>query len=139
MTSAGKVELAGGVVAGSLGAVTVPLSVLSDAVRIRGDSGADPAGLAVGAAVLLLFFIAPSLLVAYGSYLHAAHGETRGKDMVSAGSLFLTVTFGVCSFTAGYGAAYLIWLRLLLVIASLVVWAAASGGGPRVAGPESRA
>ena len=134
MTSAGKVELAGGLVTGGLGAVTLPLSVLSDAMRFRGGAGADAAGLAVGAAVLLLFFITPSLLVAYGSYLHAAYGETRGRSMVSAGSLFLTVTFGVCLFTAGYGAAYLIWLRLLLVIASLVAWAAASGGVPRVAG-----
>lgn len=136
MTSAGKVELAGGVMAGSLGAVTVPLSVLSDTVRIT--RGADPLGLAAGAAVLLLFFITPSLLVAYGSYLHAAYGEARGRAMVSAGSLFLTLTFGVCLFTAGYAAGYLIWLRLLLVIAALVAWAAASSNRPQVAGRESR-
>lgn len=141
MTSAGRIELAGGVITGSLGAVTIPLSMLFDAIRairFREDRGADPLGLAVGAALILLFFIMPSLLTAYGSYLHAAHGEARGRAMVSAGSLFLTVTFGICAFTAGYGAAYLIWLRLLLVIASLLTWIAASRGASRAARIEPK-
>lgn len=136
MTAAGKVEAACGVMTGSLGAVAVPLSVVADA--LKSPRGADAAGLAAGAVFLLLFFITPSLLVAYGSYLHAAYGEAHGRGLVAVGSLFLTITFGVCLFTAGYGAGYLIWTRLLLVIVALAAWIAAGRGANQVVGRESQ-
>lgn len=133
MTSVGKLAVAAGVITGSLGAVTIPLSFLVDALKFRQGEGVAPAGLALGGGLILLFYVVPSLLVAYGSYLHAAYGEARGRALVSSGSLFLLVTFGICAVTAGYAAAYLIWVRLLLVFMSLVAWAAGALGAPRVA------
>ncbi len=133
MTTAEKVEVAGGVITASLGAVAVPLAMLADAAGAPRGVSEGPAGWAGVAILLLLLFIAPSLLVAYGSYLHAAYGEARGRGLVAVGSLFLAASFGACVLTAGYGAAYLIRARLLLVIVSLVTWVAAGSGGPGAA------
>jgi len=72
-------------------------------------------------ALVLIFFMAPTLLVVIGSYFHAVLGDSgRGRVMIFVGSSLLTVFFLLFEINAGYAAMYRIGLRSWLVVLALV-------------------
>lgn len=117
-----------GVAVGILGVIVLPLLVTLDVLRMgRGlGRGPDARDVVVVVAVYLTFFGAPSLLVAVGAYLHAASGRPAGRAMVAAGSLLLILVLLLSTVGAGYGALYLIGVRFLLALMSVLTWVASN-------------
>jgi hypothetical protein len=119
MTFGRKFELTSGAATGLLGIIVV-LVMLYDEYRIS-QRLTQEFRLVLGIGVGLMFYIAPALLVAIGSYFHAAFREAwLGRGMLLVGSLFLIVTFLAFELVAGYGAMYMVKLRLLLPLVSIV-------------------
>jgi hypothetical protein len=85
--------------------------------------------------VLLIFFMAPPLLVAIGSYFHVVLGQSvSGRVMIFIGSLVVTVFFLLFEINAGYAATYRIGLRswpVVLALVTLVTSFTVRGKAPR--------
>jgi hypothetical protein len=119
MTFARKFELTSGAATGLLG-ILVALVLLYDEYQISQRLNEEFRSV-LGIVVVLMFYIAPGLLVAIGSYFHAVFREAwLGRGMLLVGSLFLIVTFLAFESSAGYAALYMIKLRLLLPLASMI-------------------
>jgi hypothetical protein len=119
MTFARKFELTGGAATGLLGIIIV-LVMLYDEYQISQRLNQE-FRFVLGIGVGLMFYIAPGLLVTIGSYFHAVFREAwLGRGMLLVGSLFLIVTFLAFELVAGYGAMYMVKLRLLLPLVSIV-------------------
>jgi hypothetical protein len=89
MKTAKSIELTSGI-------ATMVLELMTVAILVALEfSGKDLKGWIEGA---LLFFLAPGLLVAGGSYLHAIHRKTVGLVMLLVGALFLAVMMFVHAF-----------------------------------------
>jgi hypothetical protein len=89
MKTAKSIELTSGI-------ATMVVELVTEATLVALEfSGKDLRAWIEGA---LLFSIAPGLLVACGSYLHAIHRKTVGLVMLLVGALFLTVMMFVYAF-----------------------------------------
>ena len=127
MTSTRKFELTSGATTGLLGIVIV-LVTLYDEYQISQRLNQE-FRLVLRIGVGLMFYIAPGLLVTIGSHFHAVFREAwLGRGMLLVGSLFLIVTFLAFELMAGYGAMYMVKLRLLLPLLSIVTLVSSFAG-----------
>jgi amino acid transporter len=119
MTYLRKLEALSGLTTALLGA-TVTLNMLrtdyETMLRLNEDFPVFQE-LSVG----LLLFLFPSLLVAVGSYLHAARRQPRGLVILTVSTFVLTFIFVGLFFALAFRTANLsFWLNLLLSVIAIV-------------------
>ena len=119
MTLMRKVELGSGVVTGLLGLIIALYMLSQDYQGAKRFGDEFPWFQAV--VVALTFFIAPSLLVAIGSYFHTVlQSSLWGRSMIGLGSLSITLLSLSMFMTPGYQDISFIELRLLLMVMTFV-------------------
>jgi hypothetical protein len=126
MTTSKKIELTSGIVTGLFGTALTVIMVYKDyatSLRLKNDFSALAAF-----AICSPFYMWPSVLIAVGTYFHAVSGKSWGRFLVLVPGIFLIATFLLFTFTAGYGAAYMIWPRFLLIMVAIITIIVGSWG-----------
>jgi hypothetical protein len=118
MSIARVVELTSGLATGFLGIVIAAIGLKGDYDVSQQHGYEFPLSTIP---VLLIVFAGPNLLVAIGAYLHAVRRYSGlGRVMIFFGSAFVIGLFLLFQMRAGYAANYIIGLRFLPVVLTLM-------------------